>query len=68
MRKLLVFLCIAMVLFSFCGCETKEKKEARKAQEYADQMNDAYEKAKQDYNDLKNSLNDYNKQYNRIVP
>ena len=66
MKKIICLFLILLMMFSFCGCETKEEKAAREAQEYADHMNDVYEKAKQDYDDLKDELDEYNKSLDRL--
>ncbi len=66
MKKLLIFLLIATTLFSFCGCETKEEKAARHAQENAEHLTDAYEQAMQNYDNLQNQLDEYNQTRDRL--
>ena len=53
-RTICVFIISILCIFALCGCESKEEKEAKQAQEHAERVNDAYRDSLQKYNDINN--------------
>lgn len=66
MKKFISLIFVLLITVSFCGCETKEERKARQAKETAAFLEENYEKQVQEYNDLKDDLDDYHKKQDRL--
>ena len=63
------FLCLFLSISLFvalCGCETKEEKEAKEATKEAEMLNEYYHNALEEYNDLKDDMNKYYNNQNKL--
>lgn len=60
MKKLLVYLCLFLCVFAFSGCESEEEKAVRQAKDAARQANEVYQNQLNNYNELKNQIDEYN--------
>lgn len=60
-------LCLSLLLiFALCGCETEEEKEAKEAAKDAERLKEQYYNALEEYNDLKNDINTYYNNQNKL--
>ena len=60
MKRLMLFVVALSMLFALSGCKTKAEKELERAQEAAAAAEEAYWRAKKDYDDLVRDLERYN--------
>ena len=66
MKKLTAILLAVLLLFTLGGCETQAERELRQAQETADQLEEQYRQAQQEYNNLLEDIAAYEAAVDRL--
>lgn len=59
LKRFIIFVFVIILLFSLCGCETKEERELRRSQEEVERLTVEYEKAKAESEKFKRDVDAY---------
>lgn len=65
MKKIVAVILCALLLVGMCGCDSDAKR-AQEAQNHANALQDAYERAQSDYNSTKDMIDNYYNAIDRI--
>ena len=66
MKKCFLSILIIIITLSVFGCESKEEIKLREARETSYQLEQAYEKSVDDYNELKRDIAEYKRVADRL--
>ena len=66
MKKCFLSILIIIITLSVFGCESKEERKLREARETSYQLEQAYEKSVDDYNELKRDIAEYKRVADRL--
>lgn len=65
-KRFLLVLVMIMIFITVCGCESKEERKLRETRETSYQLEKAYEKSVDDYNELKRDMAEYKRAAERL--
>lgn len=66
MKKYFLLVLVIIIFITVCGCESTEERKLREARETSYQLEKAYEKSVDDYNELKRDIAEYKRAADRL--